>query len=461
VQQDNVEGTKSHATNELRRILSEKELKVVVDYNSTNYFVYKGSPMGFQYELLKAFCNEKGLDLKISVNNNLEQSIEGLIEGEYDLIARNMTVTAERNREMEFAESWGLTRQVLVQRKPVKEASSGSGAKNYITEQIQLGGQTVVVPEKSVYSQRLRSLSNEIGNPIIVVEDSLNGPEQLIAKVASGEIDYTVCDENIGRVLSRFYPSVDISIPISFNQKYAWAIKKDAPNWKSYLNEWIKEFKKTSHYRIIYNKYFSDFSYQAFALNAYNTISGEQISDFDEIIKEIASYYQWDWRLIASVVMQESGFNADAESWMGAAGLMQLMPGTAEMYNVDDVKEPRENIRGGIEYLSWIDEIFQPLVPDRDERLKFVLASYNVGIGHVMDARKLAMKYNHDPSVWEGNVEFFVLNKSLPKYYSDPIVRWGYCRGEEPVNYVNKIIDRYQHYRNTLPGEPDVALAAN
>ncbi|MCF8359867.1 MAG: transglycosylase SLT domain-containing protein [Prolixibacteraceae bacterium] len=238
-------------------------------------------------------------------------------------------------------------------------------------------------------------------------------------------------------------------------------MKKDAPNWKSYLNEWINEFKKTSHYRIIYNKYFSDFSYQSFALNAYNTISGEQISDFDEIIKEIASYYQWDWRLIASVVMQESGFNADAESWMGAAGLMQLMPGTAEMYNVDDVKAPRENIRGGIEYLSWIDEIFQPLVPDRAERLKFVLASYNVGIGHVMDARKLAMKYNHDPSVWDGNVEFFVLNKSLPKYYSDPVVRWGYCRGKEPVNYVDKIIDRYQHYRNTLPGEPDVALAAN
>lgn len=460
VQQNTTDDRSSHAGNELKRILSEKELRVVVDYNTTNYFVYKGHPMGFQYELLKTFCDEKGLDLKISVNNNFNHTLEGLLNEEYDLIARNMTVTTQRSQQMDFAEPWGLTRQVLVQRAQNK-GKPFKGAVQHITEQIELGGKTVVVPSNSVYVQRLQSLSDEIGEPIKIVEDSINSPEQLIAKVASGKIDYTVCDENMAKVLRKFYPEIDISVPVSFKQKYAWVVRKNAHQLKEYLNNWIRDFKQTSHYKIIYNKYYSDYSFQSFAMNDFNTISGGKLSEYDNIIKEISSYYKWDWRLIASVVMQESGFDSDAESWMGAAGLMQLMPNTAEMFNVEDVKEPRENIRGGIEYLTWIDELFEPMISDPAERIKFVLASYNVGIGHVMDARKLAMKYNRDPSVWVGNVEYFVLNKSLPEFYSDPVVRWGYCRGEEPIKYVNKVIDRFQHYRNTLPEVPDVALASN
>lgn len=160
--------------------------------------------------------------------------------------------------------------------------------------------------------------------------------------------------------------------------------------------------------------------------------------------------YGWDWRLIASIIYQESRFDPEAESWAGAMGLMQLMPETADIFGVIEIYKPRENITGGLKLLNWLDKQLMDSIPDRNERLKFVLASYNVGLGHVKDAQRLAKKYGKDPFLWEDNVDYFLLNKSASKYYKDPVVRWGYCRGEEPFHYVSDVLERYGHYTNLL-----------
>jgi len=153
---------------------------------------------------------------------------------------------------------------------------------------------------------------------------------------------------------------------------------------------------------------------------------------------------------VASVVYQESRFEPQATSWMGAYGLMQLMPGTAEIYGVDSMSPPEENLSAGISYLKSIDGRFADIVEDPNERKKFVLAAYNVGIAHVFDARRLAEKYGRDPNIWDDNVDFFLLNKSDPKYYNDSVVYYGYCRGDEPFKYVNDILYRYEHYLNVI-----------
>lgn len=448
--------------NELDRILAEKELKVIVDYNSTNYFVYRGQPMGFQYELLKAFARDLGVELKLQVSNDLEQAFDGLNSGEYDLVAENLTVTKERGETIDFTEPLALTRQILVQRLPdISDSNSlKTVAPELIRDQLDLAGKTVYVQKNSVYVQRLKNLSDEIGEPINVVEDSVYGVEELIALVANGKIDYTVCDENVGVVNQKYYPWIDVETPISFNQKVSWAVPKDSPNWKKYVDNWIVQYKQTDDYAYLYYKYFSGKRSVKMVKSEFNSITGGQVSEYDDLIKEIASSYDWDWRLVASLIFQESNFNPYAESWVGAMGLMQLMPGTAEKYNIDDITDPRENIRGGVEYLSWLNNIFKPIITDNDERVKFVLASYNVGIGHVMDARKLAMKYGKNPSEWKDNVDIFMLRKSIPKYYSDPVVKWGYCRGEEPCKYVTKVLNRYQHYVNVLPDANSPALVS-
>ena len=151
--------------------------------------------------------------------------------------------------------------------------------------------------------------------------------------------------------------------------------------------------RKTAYY-VIYNKYFKNpkASYLR-ATSTYSSLNGEKISPYDELIKQAAAKLNWDWRLLASQIYQESKFDPQAESWAGAIGLMQLLPETASMYGASDVYNPKESIQAGVNYLLWLDKMWAKKVPDPKERIKFVLASFNVGQGHVLDARQLARKY--------------------------------------------------------------------
>jgi membrane-bound lytic murein transglycosylase F len=182
----------------------------------------------------------------------------------------------------------------------------------------------------------------------------------------------------------------------------------------------------------------------------FHSISGGKISQYDKMIQELAKEHNWDWRLIASIIYHESRFKADAGSWVGAYGLMQLMPSTAKRLGVENYKDPRQNIKAGILFLNWLNKQFMESIPDSAERMKFVLGSYNIGMGHVQDAQRLAEKYGKDRFVWDDNVAFFLRNKSAEKYYKDPVVRYGYCRGEEAFNYVNRVTGNYDHYLNVI-----------
>ena len=151
--------------------------------------------------------------------------------------------------------------------------------------------------------------------------------------------------------------------------------------------------------------------------------------------------------MLASLIYQESQFKPDGTSWAGAQGLMQLMPGTAAQYGVTNVNDPHQSMKAGIKYLKWLDRFWSDEIPDSSERIKFVMASYNIGPGHVVDARSLTEKYGADPNIWYNNVETYLLKKSEPKYYNDEIVKLGYSRGVETVSYVREILDRYGQYK--------------
>jgi len=126
------------------------------------------------------------------------------------------------------------------------------------------------------------------------------------------------------------------------------------------------------------------------------------------------------------------------------------MPHNAEKYGIDSLSSPEDQIKAGVQFIKLLDKQFESKIADKGERTKFVLASYNAGIAHVYDARRLAEKYNKDPNLWEQNVDYYLLNKSKPKYYNDSVVKYGYCRGTEPYNFVYDILDRYEHYKNTI-----------
>jgi len=443
---------------DLKRILESGKLRAVVDYNSTSYFVYKGRPMGFQYELLQELAKTMNVQLEIMVSSNMNETFRGLRRKKYDLIAKSLTVTKPLTENADFTVPLMQTRQVLVQRKPdnYKEMSANTIENHLIRNQLDLAGKTVIVQNNTSYYQRLVNLSEEIGADIHIVQDSIYGVEQLIDMVAKGEVDYTVCDENVAMVNQTYYPNLDVKTPVSFPQNIAWAVRKGSPGWLEYLNKWITDFSQTSKFRVIYQKYFENSRSSQMVHSSYHSLKG-RFSEFDDMIKEESAGSGFDWRLIAAIIYQESQFDSNAESWSGAYGLMQVLPETGDRFKINNIEDPRMNIRVGIKNLQWLNEQFMTSVPDSTERIKFVLAAYNVGLGHVLDAQKLAKKYEKKPAVWDGSVDYFLLNKSASRFYRDRVVKWGYCRGEEPVEYVKNVISTYMHYKNVIP-EPANAL---
>ena len=438
---------------DLPEIRERNKLIVLTNFNATDYFIYRGKPMGYQYDLIHELADALGIDFEIVVVNDLEKSFDYLESGRVDLLALNLTITKERSKFLRFTTPHTKTRQILVQRRP----EDWEGLRedyiepSVIRNQLDLAGKTIHVQRNSSFSSRLYNLSEEIGDSIHIIESDETF-ETLIAKVVTGEIDYTVCDENMAKVNQTFYPNIDIQTAISFPQRHAWALRMEDTNQLfDTINAWLKDFKTTLRYTYIYNKYFRNPKTGLMAESGMMLYVGEGVlSPYDSLIRQYSDSLNWDWRLLASMIYQESGFLPDAVSWVGAFGLMQLMPSTADYYSVTRHSVPERNIEAGVKYLQWLDEIFQDKVTLREERLKFVLGSYNVGLGHVLDARALARKYDKDPEIWDDNVEIFLLKKSDPKYYLDPVVRFGYCRGQETYDYVRKILARYDDYKNII-----------
>lgn len=436
---------------DLKEIRENNKLVVITDFNSTDYFIYRGQPMGYQYELLKELTDYLGIKLDVMVSNDLDDSFRKLTNGECNLIAINLTVTKERKKYIDFTMPHGQTRQVLVQRKPDnwKKLSRAAIENQLIRNQLDLAGKTIYIQNGSSYYERLKSLSDEIGDTIYIMETPEEA-EQLVSLVAEGTIDYTVCDENIALVNQTYYPNIDVETAISFPQYIAWAVQKGNTSLRQEIDKWFSEFKKTTTYAVIYNKYFRNQRSFEMVTSDYFSLTSGRISEYDESIKKYSEMIGWDWRLLASVIYQESRFNPSAQSWAGAYGLMQLMPNTARRFGVNRDAPPDQHIRGGVEFIKWLDDRFREKVPDEQERIKFILASYNIGYGHIEDAMKLAEKYGKNPQKWDNNVDEFLMMKSNPKYYMDPVVKYGYCRGTETYKFVSEVLARYTDYKNIL-----------
>ena len=418
-----------------------------------SYFYYKGGPMGYEYELLSRFCKHLNVDLKIKVITSIDQATTMLNAGIGDIVAFPLTVTTERTKLMEFTDTHFNTSQVLVQRKPDKwEDNPYLAEKGMIRDPSGLIGKKIYVKYGSSFKDRLINLSQEIGGEIFIVEDSASAEtEALIIKVAEGLIDYTVTDQTIAMVNAAYYPNLDVKTPVSLPQRIAWAVRKNSPDLLSSINDWLAVVKRNGTFNVIYNRYFNSPRTSAIRRKSdFSSLGGNKISVYDELIKKKAVELDWDWRLLASMIYQESTFIPAAESWAGARGLMQLIPSTARHYGAKNIFDPTQNISAGVNFLKFLDRQWSITIEDKSERIKFMLASYNVGFSHVIDARNLTRKYEGNPTRWDGEVENYLLLKSDPKYYRDPDVKAGYCRCEEPVKYVKEILARYEEYKRYI-----------
>lgn len=427
---------------DLPQIKDSGQLVVLTLYSSTTYFNYRGQEMGFQYELCEQFAQSLGVKLKVKVARNAGELIRMLLAGEGDLIAYNLPITRDRMDSLIYCGNEVITHQVVVQR--------SNGRAKPLTDVTQLVGKEIYV-KPGKYYERLVNLDQELGGGILIrrmASDSIS-LEDLITEVARGEIAYTVADDDIARLNKTYYPNLDIRLAVSFDQRASWAVRADCPLLAEAVDRWHAENRTSPAYAASMKRYFE--ISKSVPHSPILSLREGKISHYDDLFKKYAAQIGWDWRLLASLAYTESNFDTTAVSWAGARGLMQLMPRTARAMGMPEGKEanPEESIKAAVKYLGITTRSFTE-VPE-GERINFVLASYNSGIGHVFDAMALSEKYGSNKYVWRDNVEKFVLLKSNEEYFTDPVCKHGYFRGQETYNFVREIMGRYEQYKKKIP----------
>lgn len=291
-----------------------------------------------------------------------------------------------------------------------------------------------------------------------LVKKLLNGEGDIIAynmdmaDSLSSELNFVGSREIPAFLDSISHQRKDNSFPL--REHSAWAVRKDSPLLTESLSQWLAAHQGDFFdYTTIHIKSSTGRTYtprRKVSAPILNAAKG-QISLYDDIFKTYARQCGWDWRLMAAQAYQESAFDPEAVSFMGAMGLMQLMPSTAQDVGVSqsEVFHPHSNVRGATKLINQLNAHYS-FIENSDERLNFILAAYNAGPGHIDDARTLAGKYGKNPNVWLGNVDTYVLNMSQPKYYNQPEVKHGYFRGSETHDYVNSIRTRWGEYKKKI-----------
>lgn len=419
-------------------------LRVATLYGPTSYFIYRDEPMGYDYTLVDSLARQKGMVLDLHVASSLTQAMAMLDSGSVDLVAYEVPLTAHYKPMMVPCGPENVTEQVLVQPKVRGEAQ--------ITDLTQLVGRDVYVESDSKYVRRLQNLNDELGGGINIHEvpaDSII-TEDLIGMVSGGELPLTVVDSDIARLNATFYPDLDVSLAVSFEQHHAWAVAPDNAWLADSINTWFAQAAPQNINDELLKRYFEQSKYDGSGV-AFDFSKG-YISQYDKLFKEYAPKAGWDWRLMAAQAWAESKFNANARSWVGARGLMQVMPKTARGYktNPNSLNNPETSVKVATALINDLDEYLKPLVPADGERQKFVIAAYNVGIAHIYDAIRLAQTHGYDPQKWDDNVEKALMLKMNPKYYRSPEVKYGYCRATETVDYVRKITNFYEQARREI-----------
>jgi membrane-bound lytic murein transglycosylase F len=437
---------------DLQEILKKGKLVVLAENSSTSYFIYRGKKMGFEYELLKEFCSEIGVELEIKTITDFKDILSQLNNGEVDLIACNFAITKSVKEEIDFSNPFLRTSQVLIQRLPdnFENLKKEDVLQKVLNDPIQLAHKKIYVRRKSSYYNRLINLQEEIGDSILIHEESSSiSTEELIEQVAEGKIDFTIAEKNVAQVNSRFYDNLNTDLEISIRQNVGFGLRKNSVLLKAKLNEWLNAYSKKPQFRYTKHKYFELSNLTEKSQAKFSSLKGGQISAFDHIFKQEAAKNGWDWTLIAAVAYQESKFNPYVTGFGGSYGMMQFMPEVGPKFGVYPNSTPEVQIAGGMkkllkDYDSW------PEVTDKTQRQKFALASYNAGLSHIKDAQRLAKKYGLNPIVWDENVEIMVKNLSNREYYQDEVVKFGAMKGSHTQKYVMSVFSRYLSYKSAF-----------
>lgn len=413
----------------LEQVRQQNQLIVITRNSSTTYFEGPDGPTGFEYELAKRFADYLGVELHIVIPPNFNDILPLVALGDAHIAAAGLTVTDKRREKVRFGPAYLTITPQLVYR-------SGTPRPKSLAD---LNG-TLEVIAGSSHQEYLEQLQRQY--PELKWEsNSEQNSEELLAMVWQQLIDYTVADSTELSVNRHFYPELSPAFDLGKPESVAWAFSK-ASDKSLYLAAvtFFNKLKTSGTLKQLVERYFShvdDFDYVG--TRRYQAHVEQRLPAFRDLFIKAAAEVDMDWRLLAAIGYQESHWDPDAVSPTGVRGLMMLTRDAAKDLSIEDRRDPEQSIHGGAEYLLRMRERIPERITEPD-RTWLALAAYNVGIGHLEDARILTMKNKGDPDKWVD------VKKNLPllskeKWFQQ--TRHGYARGREPVRYVENIRTYY------------------
>jgi len=403
-------------------------VRAILLFHASDYFVYRGFPIGFQYEMFRALEKGIGRNVEIIVETEAGKIYHELFEGTYDIVAMDLKYSGFLLPMFKSSIPHSYSYPVLVSGKNVDTTDINT---IFVSEDFSA---MLFFTDDSPYSK-------------LPVQKYNYSSEELFERVDNGEIPYLICDYNQAITLMPFYSHVRILAKAGPQFERRWVLNKKNVQLNEDINHWLLDFKKTPQYRWLIRKYFSQ---ESSLLNAsFATKQKKGISQYDAIIKKYAQKYEFDWRFIASIICQETKFVPELTGKGGSYGLMQLMPTTMEYYGISITDDNDAHIRAGIQHLNMLRRSFDE-VKDEEEKLYFVAAAYNAGRGHIFDAQRLCAKYGENFQKWN-DVSKYLKLKSQQEFATDSVVKSGYLPGTHTVKYARQVMERYAAYKAAYP----------
>jgi membrane-bound lytic murein transglycosylase F len=418
----------SSTARSVKDIQKSGKLVVVTRNAPTTYYVDRdGAMSGMEYDMAVSFAEYLDVEPEIRVIQTVPEILEAVAAGQCDVAAAGLTHTRARSNDFETGPVYQKVNQLVVGRRGGKRPKTIDA----------LSKVRLRIISGSSYEERLSALKAEHPELSWETDDSLD-TEQLLESVWKGEIDCTISDDTIFRISRRYYPELVATMSISDPEPLAWFLNQDATNLKNAVYKWFREFKASGELSLLKEKYYDYVEiFDYVDIRKFVRRIGTTLPTYRGLFEEAAEHNRLEWTLLAAQSYQESHWRPRAESPTGVKGIMMLTLAAAEEVNVTNRLDPGQSIKGGAEYLRRIIDRLPEEIEEPD-RTWIALAAYNVGMGHLYDARTLADRLGKNRNLWIDMQEVLPL-LAQKKYYQT--VHHGYARGSEPVRYVSRIRD--------------------
>lgn len=414
----------------LQQIQDSGMLHVITRNAATTYFTGPHGEEGLEYDLVKAFADYLGVSLKISTEDNLSDMLNKLQGNTFDFAAAGLIATTESEKTLRFTTSYQSITQQLVYNRSIPRPKTMEDAVEGIMEVMANSSHVEVLHELKVKHPDLSWDENKDA-----------GSAELLSLVSENIIDFSIADSNEVLLTRRFHPQLRVAFDVSKPQPLAWAFPKNSDDslYKE-ANKFLAFYKESGKLAQLLKRHYGHArNYDYAGTNTYLGHVRYRLPRYQENFETSAEVNDLDWQLLAAVAYQESHWNPRAVSPTGVRGIMMLTKRTAKDLGITDRTIPSQSIKGGAKYIRQLSKKFSDKL-EKQDRLWFTLAAYNVGFGHLQDARKITKRRGKNPDKWVD------VKESLPlltrkRWYKR--TRYGYARGNEPVKYVENIRSYY------------------